>query len=323
MTTKDALLFALKKAAGSWVSGEELSQDLSVSRSAVWKQVGKLKDEGYIIDSSPNRGYVLRETTKLMLPYEIRDGLETRLFGQNEIHHLVGTDSTNRVAKELAVQGAAEGSIVVSEQQSKGKGRLGRSWFSPPGDGIYLSMILRPSISPGNAPRITLLSGVALAETLLAQTPLDVHVKWPNDILVGDRKLAGILTEISAEMDAIVYVVVGMGINVNIRQFPPELETKGTSLYLETGEQYSRLDLLRAFLRYFETYYERFLREGFHPVVNRCRELSRIIGKKVQVEAAGQMTVGHVLDIDEEGHLVLQEITGGMHRIFSGSVTFL
>ena len=323
MTTKDALISALKKAAGSWVSGEELSRDLSVSRSAVWKQMGKLKDEGYIIDSSPKRGYVLRETSKLMLPFEIQDGLETLLFGQKEIHHLVGTDSTNRVAKELAAQGAAEGSVIVSEEQSKGRGRLGRSWFSPPGEGIYLSMILRPSISPGDAPRITLLSGVALAEALLAQTPLDVHVKWPNDILVGDRKLAGILTEISAEMDAIVYVVVGMGINVNIRQFPPELERKGTSIYLETGETHSRLDLVRAFFKYFETYYERFLREGFRPVVNRCRELCHIMGRKVQVEAAGQKTVGHVLDIDEEGHLVLQDRTGGVHRIFSGSLTLL
>lgn len=323
MTTKNALISALKKAAGGWVSGEELSRDLSVSRSAVWKQMGKLKDEGYIIDSSPKRGYVLRETSKLMLPFEIQDGLETRLFGQKEIHHFVVTDSTNRVAKELAAQGAAEGLVVISEEQSKGRGRLGRSWFSPPGEGIYLSMILRPSISPGDAPRITLLSGVALAEALLAQTPLDVHVKWPNDIFVGDRKLAGILTEISAEMDAIVYVVVGMGINVNIRQFPPELQGKGTSVYLETGEPHSRLDLVRVFFKSFETYYERFLREGFRPVVNRCRELCHIMGQKVQVEAAGQKTVGHVLDIDEEGHLVLQDMAGGMHRIFSGSLTLL
>ena len=323
MTTKDALISALKKEAGSWVSGEELSRNLSVSRSAVWKQVGKLKDEGYIIDSSPKKGYVLRETTKLMLPSEIRDGLETHLFGQKEIHHLLETDSTNRLAKELAAQGWAEGSVVISEQQSKGRGRLGRSWFSPPGEGIYLSMILRPSISPGDAPRITLLTGVALAEALRIQTPMDAHVKWPNDILVGNRKLAGILTEISAEMDAIVYVVVGIGINVNNRQFPPELVNKGTSIYLETAEECSRVNLLRTFFKYFEIYYERFLLEGFGPVLNRFRELCHIKGQKVQVDMAGRRTVGHVLDIDEEGHLVLQDLTGGVHRIFSGSVTLL
>lgn len=323
MTIKDALISALKKEHGRWVSGEELSRNLSVSRSAVWKQVRKLKDLGYIIDSSPKKGYVLRETTKLMLPSEIRDGLETHLFGQKEICHLLETDSTNRVAKDLAAQGWAEGSVIISEQQSKGRGRIGRSWFSPRGEGVYLSMILRPPISPNDAPRITLLSGVALAEALLIQTPLDAHIKWPNDILVGNRKLAGVLTEISAEMDAIFYVVVGIGINVNIGKFPPELANKGTSIYLETAEECSRLDLVRTFLKYFEIYYEHFLREGFRPVLDRCRELSHMKGQKVQVEMAGRKMVGHVLDIDEEGHLVLQDLAGGVNRIFSGSVRLL
>jgi BirA family biotin operon repressor/biotin-[acetyl-CoA-carboxylase] ligase len=323
MTTKDTLLRALKEAPGTWVSGEELSQNLSVSRSAVWKQVGKLKEEGYVIDSSPKKGYALRESTGLMLPFEIRDGLETHLFGQKEIHHFVATDSTNRIARELAAQGAAEGSMVITEQQRKGRGRLGRLWFSPAGEGIYVSLILRPSISTGDAPRITLLTGVALADTLLTRTPLDVHVKWPNDILVGKRKLAGILTEINAEMDAIVYVVVGIGINVNTSHFPSEFKSKGTSIYIETGDRYSRLDLIKAFLKVFETRYEGFLREGFQPVVKRCRELCKIRGQKVQVEMAGQKTVGHVLDIDEEGRLVLQGTMGRVHRIYSGSVTLL
>ncbi|MBN2255066.1 MAG: biotin--[acetyl-CoA-carboxylase] ligase [Deltaproteobacteria bacterium] len=321
MTTKDTILARFKEAKGDWISGESLSNGLSISRSAIWKHIRKLREEGYIIQSSPRKGYMLKKASDMLLPEEIRQGLTTRILGKKEIHHLRETVSTNTFARELASNGAAEGTLVVSETQTGGKGRLGRTWFSPFGEGIYLSFILRPAVSPAEAPKLTLMTAVALAETLHSGAGLHVSIKWPNDILIGGKKLAGILTEISTEMDAVDYVVIGLGINVNTVSFPSEIRENATSILIETGKEHSRSSLMKDFLKWFEEYYELFQRADIEPILDRWRQFSQIAGRRITVENIGGMTSGTALDIDKDGFLMVEDNNGQIHRIYSGDIT--
>ena len=321
MSTKDQLLQCLKDKKGDWISGESLSNQMGVSRSAVWKQVSKLKKEGYTIESSPRKGYLFRKASEMLLPNEIRDGLETNLFGRGEIVYFREIDSTNQRARDLADGGAPEGTLVLSEAQTSGRGRKGRTWFSPPMGGIYISLILKPVISPGEAPKFTLLTAVAVAEALLSLTRLNIHIKWPNDILVNGKKIAGILTEMSTEMDAVNYVVVGLGLNVNTPKFPDEIRGLATSILIETGESFPRVGLIQEYLKWYETYYDIYKKTGFDPVIKRWKELSNIIGKKVEVEVIGNQFIGEALDIDGDGALILKDNQGVIHRIISGDIT--
>ncbi|SPD73026.1 Biotin--acetyl-CoA-carboxylase ligase [uncultured Desulfobacterium sp.] len=321
MLTKDQLLSYLKKRRGKWVSGELLSNEFSVSRAAIWKHVCKLRDDGCIIESSPKKGYLLNQDPDLIIPNEIRDGLSTSLFGQREIEYFKVLGSTNTKAKELAEGGAAEGSLIIAESQTDGRGRRGRSWLSPAGEGIYATLILRPAMSPAGAPKITLMTAVAVADAILSVAELDVQIKWPNDIMVKGRKLAGILTEISTEMDSINYIVVGLGLNVNNPDFPEELANQATSILIETGRSPSRLCLLKAYLEQFEKYYRMFIQGHFKEIMKRWKELSEIIGREIMIDVVGESHLGKVVDIDDDGVLILQNGKGEIHRIFSGDVT--
>jgi len=261
------------------------------------------------------------QTSDLLLPHEIREGLDTKIFGKRDIVYFRETDSTNTRAKDLAVKGALEGTLVVSEKQRKGRGRKGRDWFSPQQEGVYASLILRPAISPREAPKITLLTAVAVAETILSLTQLKVNIKWPNDILVNGRKIAGILTEISTEMDTIDYVVVGLGLNVSTPHFPDDIREKATSILIETGKQLARLGFIREYLKTYEEYYEIFKGVGFEPVLKRWKELADIVGHRIIVEVTGEKYIGEVQAIDKDGALILKDKRGECHRIFSGDVT--
>lgn len=322
-TTREKLLAELKKQAGIPVSGEALSRVLGISRSAVSKHVAALKSTGYDIKSTPGRGHVLCDPPDLLLPGEIRHGLTTRVFGRHRIDHHDITASTNDLAKDLAAQGADEGTLVVAEEQSAGRGRKGRSWLAPKGQGILMSLILRPHMSPSEASRITLMTAVALAETLIETTNLPVLIKWPNDILIHGKKLAGILTEMSMEMDQVDYVVVGLGLNVNTpaRDFPSEIKDIASSLAAETGKTWSRSDVMRRFLVWFEDYYARVTGQGFTDVMRRWKELSDIIGRSVTVAMVGEQKInGRVRDVDDDGILILEDDEGEVHRVMSGDV---
>lgn len=322
MTTKDTLLLHLKENRNTWVSGAWLSRELAVSRSAINKHIHQLKQMGYPIETSGKKGYLLAESPDLLLPNEIREGLDTRIFGTEEIVVYPETDSTNLRAKLLAAGGAPEGTIVIAEKQTRGRGRKGRSWFSPAGGGIYISLILRPSMPPSEAPRITLVTGVAAAEALLSLAPLDFKIKWPNDILVKGKKIAGILTEISTEMDGIDHIVVGIGINVNMpaESLDAEIRERATSLLIETGAPFSRVKLIQAFLKQFEVCYEILQSRGFEPVRNRWKELSDSLGRQVTVDMIGKTCAGEFIDIDAEGVLILKDEQGELHRIVSGDI---
>lgn len=323
MITKDQLLSHLKKERRTWVSGESLSRELSVSRAAIWKHIRKLREEGYVIESSTNKGYLLSKDSHLLLPNEIKEDLETKTFGKKGIEYFKEIDSTNIKAKDLAEGGAPEGTVIIAEKQVMGRGRKGRTWLSPEGDGIYASLILRPAMAPSGAPKITLMTAVAVAEALLSLVQIKITIKWPNDIMVRGKKLAGILTEIATDMDAVNYIIVGLGLNVNtpLQNLSEELKDRATSIYIETGEPLSRTRLVRAYLEYFEKYYEMFKANNFTPIMNRWKQLSNIIGQKITVDVIGRKHVGEVTDIDDEGVLILKDDEGGYQRIFSGDIT--
>lgn len=322
MTTREKLLAALRENQGTFVSGAILTEKLGVSRAAVSKHVASLKQSGYAIFASTGKGYMFRDTPDLLLPDEIRHGLETIVFGKKTIDYHDLISSTNDRAKDLAAEGAPEGTIVVAEHQSKGRGRKGRTWFSAPGDGICLSMILRPSMNPAEASRITLMTAVALAETFTSLTGLSVKIKWPNDILVRGKKLSGILTEMSMEMDRVDYVVVGVGVNVNSPpdHFSTEVRDIASSLFIETGLPVSRIDLIRRFLERFEACYELVIGNGFAAIMERWKVLSDIIGRDVTVDLIGTRIRGRVEDVDNDGILVLKDHQGELHRVISGDV---
>jgi BirA family biotin operon repressor/biotin-[acetyl-CoA-carboxylase] ligase len=325
MSTRQQLLIYLKEGKGTWVSGEFLARKMAVSRSAIWKHVRNLKEDGYVIESSRKKGYLLRQTSDLLLADEIREGLNTNVFGKSGIVYFKETDSTNVRAKYLAGDGAPEGTVVVAEKQTQGRGRRGRSWFSPPGKGIYTSIVLRPPIPPNEAPKLTLMASVAVAEALMSLTSLKVNIKWPNDILIKGRKVAGILTEISTEMDRIDYVIIGVGVNVNTprKGLPPDIRHTATSVFMETGKAFPRIALLRAYLEWLEIYYETFKTKGFDPILNRWKHLADIIGRKISVDLMDSVRVGKVLDVDKDGFLILQDRRGTIERIISGDVTLL
>jgi len=317
------LLSYLKENRGDFVSGEFLGQRIGITRSAIWKHIMKLREEGYDIRSSCRKGYCLLSRSEMLLPREIVEGLDTEIFGRKEIIHFRETDSTNARARELAEQGAPEGTLVVSERQTRGRGRKGRFWFSPPGAGIYTSLILRPAMRPNDAPKITFLTAVSAAEALIRLTKLDVRIKWPNDLLVNGKKIAGILTEISAGREGLEYAVVGIGINVNTPAFPDEIGRKATSVLIETGERFPRTRLLKEYLRQQERYFGRLRTYGFAPILNRWKELTDTIGRQIRVEMMDKTYVGRVEGIDPEGVLILKDREGVFHRIFSGDVALL
>ncbi|RLB15300.1 MAG: biotin--[acetyl-CoA-carboxylase] ligase [Deltaproteobacteria bacterium] len=320
MGTKDELLWYLRRGEGCWVSGEDLSGKMGISRSAVWKQISRLRQEGYAIRSSSKKGYLFLGVPEMLLPAEIREGIGTEIFGRRDIAYFGELDSTNRKAKEMAAEGAPEGTLVVAEEQSRGRGRIGRSWYSPAREGIYMSLILRPKLPPNEAPKITLVTGVSVAEALLAVTPLQPAIKWPNDILVNGRKICGILTETSTEMDAIDFVVVGVGMNVNTPEFPDELNEIGTSIYLETGKAFDRVTLLQEFLHQFEQLYFTFLKSGFESIGKRWGELSILMGKDVTVQMIDRSCSGRVLKLDRDGALIIRSENGELEKIYSGDI---
>lgn len=316
---KTKILKVLKSTSG-YVSGQELCESLGVSRTAVWKVIRQLEEDGYRIEAVRNRGYRLLEGEDVFTGEEIRSILHTKQAGQNLVF-LDIVDSTNNEARRQAEQGAPEGTLVVAVEQNAGKGRRGRSWISPKGTGIWMSLILRPEIPPEYASMLTLVAALAVESAICRVTGLAGKIKWPNDVILDDKKVCGILTEMSTEMERIHYVVIGIGINVGISEFPKELENKATSLLLCTGRTVSRAQLTAAVAEAWEEYYERFLpalnlgplmEEYNNNLVNRDRE--------VKVLAPGDTYTGICRGINEKGELLV-ETSGGMRVVVSGEVS--
>lgn len=323
MANRDRILDYLRGNAPQWASGEKLSAELSISRAAVWGHICRLRESGYVIEACRNRGYRLMDIPDLLIAREISQELATKVFGKRQIACFGEVDSTNARARELAVQAAPEGTVVIANSQMSGRGRRGRSWFSPPLAGIYMSMILRPPISPAEAPKLTLMTSVALAEAIETVSGLATEIKWPNDVLIGGRKVAGILTEISTEMDSVHHIIIGIGINVNSRNesFPEEIRDRATSLSIESGRHYSRVVLIRAVLERFEDIYNTFRIGGFRRTLREWNKRADIIGRSVEVSTVNTVYKGEVTDIDAEGGLIVRDSRGNCHRIISGDIS--
>lgn len=316
---RDDLLMLLARAGEGYISGEEVSRALGVSRTAVWKYVEDLRRSGYTIEAHPRLGYRLLARPDKLFPAEVRAGLKTARLGQ-VVHYFEEVTSTNDVAKDLAGRGAPEGTLVVAEAQTKGRGRRGRSWASPAGTGIWASLILRPRLVPSQTPVLTFTAAVAGAEAIRDLTGLPAGIKWPNDLLIRGRKVAGILTEMSAELDDVHHVVLGIGINVNIPSFPEEIAEIATSLSREGGQNVSRRRLLQAFLEYFESWYDR-LPQAAEDLRDRWRAFSVTLGRRVTVTSPRLTLTGLAKDIDREGALLLETDGGELVRILSGDVS--
>ncbi len=323
-TAEEKILELFHQSPSRSISGEQIGRLLGISRTAVWKRIQHLRRLGYEIESSTRAGYRLIRSPDLLIPFEIKPNLQTRWMGKR-IHYFRAIDSTNSKAYELALKGAKEGEIVVAESQKRGRGRLGRKWFSPPYLNLYLSVILRPKIPPHQASLITLMAAVATAEGIEKYSGLKPLIKWPNDILLGNRKLAGLLNEIRSEGDRIEFIILGIGINLNMGegQFPEEIRPLATSLKIEKGEPISRKAFLQTLLKELEEWYEIFLREGGERILKAWKERSKIKGRRIRVTSFGQSLTGEAVDVDSEGALILRMKKGERRRIVAGDIEYL
>ena len=304
------------------VSGEELCKAADVSRAAIWKHIEKLRGEGYEIEASPHLGYRLLGFPDRLIPSEIKWKLKAKVLGK-EIISYKKVDSTNDIAYELAEDGLREGSVILAEEQEKGKGRHGRAWLSPSKGGIYFSLILRPRIMPNEISKITLLSAVSAAKAIRDVTMLPAMIKWPNDILVNHKKVCGILTEMKAEQDGVAFLVIGIGINVNTDI--GKLPKTGTSLAEELrhsgrDEEVSRVELVRRLIEKLEEDYFLLKKRGFRPIMDEWKHLTDMLGSRVRVSLQNRTFEALVHDIDPDGALVVRKDTGTLEKISSGDI---
>lgn len=324
MSTRGRVLNVLRER-NDFVSGSEIAEVLSISRNAVWKHIETLKAGGYRIESLHSRGYRLLSVPDRLTEDELTAHLGTSWLGRSLACREV-TGSTNSDAAELGRGGAPEGSVVVADAQTAGRGRLGRSWVSEPGLNLYLSVLLRPEILPSEAPQLSLVAGVAVAAAL-ESVGVRPQIKWPNDVLLGGRKVCGILTEIEAEADRVSFVVVGLGVNLNSRlhDFPEELHDKATSLRIESGEAVDRAPVAARVLGELERYYALFRDGGFAAVAPEWERRTALVGRELTVSGAGEVVTGMYAGVDTDGALLLDasDTKGGVRRVLAGDVTVI
>jgi BirA family transcriptional regulator, biotin operon repressor / biotin---[acetyl-CoA-carboxylase] ligase len=319
---KNEILRLLKDNDNGYVSGQLISENLGVSRTAIWKYINQIKEDGYEIESISKKGYKIISSPDLLTYEEIEPYLNTSFIGRSLIH-FDSIDSTNSKAKQLADAANADGTIIISEEQISGRGRLGRSWVSPKYKGIWMSIILKPNLNPMEAVKLT---QIAAASLTLASKELGIEtlVKWPNDIVINHKKVCGILTEMSAELTRINYVIVGIGINVNIDEadFPEDIKAIATSLKAETKASVNRKELVGRILNNFEKLYLKFIKENdIKTSLHICRENSALLGRDIMVLRRDGSVEAKALDIDEEGRLLVQYGDGRQEYVISGEVS--
>ncbi len=314
---QEHIIQCLKKSKGAYLSGEEISRSANISRAAIWKYMQELRKDGYEIEAVPHLGYQLVSVPDKLLAHEIQFELKTKTFGCKVYYH-ESLNSTMDEAFKLGMEGAPEGAVVCAEAQTKGRGRLGRSWSSPKYKGIYLSIILRPKLSPGELAKLTLLSAVAVAQAVEKVSGVEARIKWPNDILVKNKKLAGILTELRAEVDQMKFVVLGLGLNVN--NTSAQLVDGATSLKQETGKTFSRVEVVQEILRAFEHWYHRLEKKGFDEIMQVWKERSHTLGQWVRITDPAGAVEGVAFDLDTDGGLLIRKDSGIVVKKMAGDV---
>lgn len=316
----DALLTLLADNAMIVISGAKIARQIGVTRFTVWRWVEKLRSLGVKVRGYARSGYQLERIPDVLVPQLLRRRLHGTPFAKR-IHHFFKVDSTNNVALRLGQEGEPHGAVLVAEEQTAGRGRAGRSWHSEKTSGIYVSVLLRPAIPPAQAPLITLLAGLAAREAVVEQAGLRADLRWPNDLLLGEKKFGGILTEMHAEPDRINFVIVGLGINVNHARMPDALAPMATSLRMESGRSHSRLELLVKLLRWLDRYYNQFLTEGSGGILERFAEVSSYArGKRVRISAANESYTGTTAGLEPNGLLRVTRDDGRTVVVISGDV---
>jgi BirA family biotin operon repressor/biotin-[acetyl-CoA-carboxylase] ligase len=300
-----------------YISGDQIAHRLGITRQALWKHIQGLKNMGYDIVAVPHLGYRLISSPDRLFTFEVTDDLNTQFIGR-KIYYFDSLNTTMNVAMQLGFKGSPSGTLVLAESQSHGKGRLGRHWLSPKYKGIYLSLVLRPKILPANASILTLLAAVSICEAIKEIVDLDTQIKWPNDILVANKKLGGILTELNAEMDKINFVILGIGINVNNDR--KSLISSATSLREQKKENINRISLLQELLRKIELNYLLFERRGAAPIIEKWREHNVTLGKRVKVYCQKEHIEGEAIDIDKDGGLLVRSDSGLVEKVMAGDV---
>jgi len=319
---KNKILKHLRLSKAGFVSGEELAMKLGISRTMVWRHMKSLEREGFEIEAVPSRGYRVTSVPDILRKSDIEQELKTKIMGKN-IHLFPEVVSTNTLAMEMAARGAAEGTLVIAETQTGGKGRVGRKWISPKGN-LYLSVILRPEMPLNKAPMITLMGAVATATAIRKQCGVHAVIKWPNDILIDGRKASGLLTEMSAEQDRIRHIVLGIGVDVNmdIDELPVEVRQLATTLAVECGRKIDRLSLLRQLLRELDAWYQVLLATE-ENVLDEWKVLNVTIGNSVSVSGTGETFQGLARGIDNEGRLIVEIADGTLRTVAAGDVSIL
>ena len=316
----ERLLRELRAAAPGPLSGAQVARTLGVSRAAVWKRVEALRRLAYGIEATPSVGYRLVDVPDRLYPWEVREGLRSRRFGQR-LRHFAVTGSTQDEARRLAEAGEPEGTLVVAEEQRAPRGRLGRSYFTPQG-GLWFSLLLRPRRPPEEMILLSLLTAVGVHQAIEEVTGLRPTVRWPNDLLIDGRKTVGILVELAGDQDLLRYAVVGVGVNVNLAEadFPPELRPIATSLRQALGKEVSRVPLLQRILERLETLYHRYLSAGPRPILEAWRALPTLLGRRIVVEELGETWEGTAVDLDDHGALLVRTDQGALRRLLAADV---
>lgn len=318
---KDSLLSLLEADFGDYVSGEEISRKLNVSRTAVWKKVQKLESEGYVIEAVPRLGYRLTGKPSRLSMQELLPKLTTKRFGRNlKLMDVVA--STQDELRGLAEEGAPEGTLVIAEQQTSGRGRMGRSWVSPAGKGVWMSLLLRPPVPLPLTPQLTLLAAVALSRAISRVVPVTIGIKWPNDLLVNGKKISGILLESAAEDERLRYVVVGMGISANLdsEDYPEELLLKAVSLKMASGSSIDRGNLIALILEEFERLYDLYLEQGFTPIRTLWEAHSVTLNNPTLLSTPQGTVQGVPRGLDDMGGLKVELADGSYRTIYSAEV---
>ena len=317
---KNKILEKLKQSE-DFISGQEISKELHMTRAAIWKYINILREDGYNIESVPSKGYRLVSLPDILSYEEIKEYLKTDFMGRS-IYYFNSIDSTNKKAKEIALD-EKEGTVLIAEEQTAGKGRMGRSWVSPKGKGIWMSLILKPTMEPMKVPKLTLI-GAAAVYKALENMGIKAQIKWPNDVLIDGKKICGILTEMSGELNMVNYVIMGIGINVNLDEgdFPEELKDKATSLKISTGKEINRKELTANILNEFEKLYISFKeKDQMNEVLKICRENSILLGEEVKIIRGNDVRIGKAIDINENGELLIKFEGDKVESIIAGEVS--
>jgi BirA family biotin operon repressor/biotin-[acetyl-CoA-carboxylase] ligase len=323
MTVDAHILCALREPPGGSVSGADLSRKLGVSRAAVWARIQAMRELGYDIEASPHLGYRLVSAPDLLHADDLLSRLGTIRIVGRDIRVFERTTSTNDIIARLGRDGIREGAVVFAESQSRGRGRLGRLWISPARKGLWFSILLRPDLPPQSATQLTVAAATALARAIALQTGLAPEIKWPNDILIRGKKTAGILTELTAELDHVKEMVLGIGVDVNLdaAEFPHDLRKTATSLKIESGQALDRAELAVAILRELDADYDRIRRGQFELVAAEWRQRCGTLGREVSIRIGDRVIRGRAESLDAEGALLLRTQHGRLERIIGGDVT--